>query len=359
MSEYIILVLMIAVPGLFYAPRASRRLDGPPVTQVRHFEKIHLFICGAYMLYLLAFRGVFSTDYNNYNIIFNTIAAMRDPMELLRYDDVEIGYTLLNKLVSLFTGDFRYVIIVCAVITLLPMFRLTDYSPNAWVSLFIYVVIGAYFQAFNVIRQMMSASIFSLAIPYLYRDEKRKYFLIVLLAATFHMTALIMIPCFFLIRFSQKKLKIWQYVLIYGLLSGSIAGMYFMYQALLKGLSLVASENTTVYTLQNILINLVLVAGSFILYLKGRAKEKPTMEMNITFAGLLMWGLASALSTEISYAIRISSFFLPFAMLALPMQLARVENKSQRMLLSLLIVAAGLFFFIRYSFGSTSWVSGW
>lgn len=66
-----------------------------------------------------------------------------------------------------------------------------------------------YFSAFNGMRQWIASIILFWAIKYIWNDNFIKYFICVILASTIHISALIMIPVYFIVKerpFGRKYL---------------------------------------------------------------------------------------------------------------------------------------------------------
>jgi len=67
-------------------------------------------------------------------------------------------------------------------------------------SIYIYFTTGMYIVSMNGIRQCLAAAIFFAATKYLFEGKFIRYSLVILLASTFHQTALILIPIYFFVR---------------------------------------------------------------------------------------------------------------------------------------------------------------
>lgn len=67
-------------------------------------------------------------------------------------------------------------------------------------SLYVYIASGMYLVSMNGVRQYLTAAIIFAATKYILDGNWKKYFLIVLFASTFHQSALVLIPIYFIIR---------------------------------------------------------------------------------------------------------------------------------------------------------------
>lgn len=114
----------------------------------------------------------------------------------------DIGFGFLQMVLQMFSDDAQILVFTTAVITnALIVFVLFKYSRMLELSIFVYITGGLYLISMNGIRQFLAAAIIFLATKYLIEGNWLKYFIVVIFASTFHQSALILIPIFFLVRF--------------------------------------------------------------------------------------------------------------------------------------------------------------
>ncbi len=368
MNIYVILALFIIIPGLFYEPVIKRSLFGfqhngywTSKTNVsnRTFESIHIILIAFFLIILSAFRGDYSTDAKDYIRIFEECGNISNLSELLSYEKIEPGYVLLNVFVNFFTKDYLWMQVINTLLTIIPILYISSYSSNRWLSLFIYLVFGTYFQSFNVVRQMLAASIMMFGLEGVYNGDKKRYFISMIIATSFHMTSLFMLPMYYIIRFSKKKLHIWQYIIISLVLSSVIITLYTRYQIMFKDSGMITSSDLLGYDSLIVLLPAVLFAFSLILYLfsirKGKVKNAETRAiMNISLVGIFLWVLFYCLSTKITYAIRITGFFIPFVMIGIPYYIS-LQRRFDRNLCTFIICVIGISFFA-YMYRDLVWI---
>ncbi|WP_057912980.1 EpsG family protein [Peribacillus muralis] len=113
----------------------------------------------------------------------------------------DMGFGILQMLLKNFSDDPQILIFTTALITnILIMIVLYKYSRLFELSTFVYITGGLHLVSMNGIRQVLAAAIFFTATKYLLNGNFMKYSLVVLLASTFHQSALILIPIYFLVR---------------------------------------------------------------------------------------------------------------------------------------------------------------
>ncbi len=113
----------------------------------------------------------------------------------------DFGFNLLQMLLQQFTGEPQHLIFWVALGTnglIIPV--LYKYARLFELSVFLYITTGMYLMSMNGIRQFLAAAIIFAATKYIFDGNWKKYMAVVLLAATIHQTALILIPVYFIVR---------------------------------------------------------------------------------------------------------------------------------------------------------------
>lgn len=110
----------------------------------------------------------------------------------------EIGYSLLNYAVSIFTDNsFVLMGVVSGLIIVLRSIAIWRQSSKIWMSVFLYISFGFFGYSMCTLRQELAISIVLFALPFLQKRKPLPYMLITILAATFHSSLWIMIPVYF------------------------------------------------------------------------------------------------------------------------------------------------------------------
>ncbi|MGE6538048.1 EpsG family protein [Bacillus luti] len=112
-----------------------------------------------------------------------------------------IGFGILQMILQMYTSDPQVLIFVTALITnILIVAVLYKYSRMIDLSLYVYIASGMYLVSMNGVRQYLTAAIIFAATKYILDGNWKKYFLVVLFASTFHQSALVLIPIYFVVR---------------------------------------------------------------------------------------------------------------------------------------------------------------
>lgn len=186
------LIVLLAWPLCIYKPSKIKKI-------------IYIVLTLGYMWFLATFRYGIGFDYYSYINIFRYIRDTEGFSNLLALS-YEPGFTLLTKAMTLFIDNSVAMYGFYELLILIPIgWFIYKYCKDAWFAVWLFVTLSFFYTTMNFIRQTMATSIILLSYRFL-RDKKPiPYFLLVLLAASFHKTALIMIPVYFLCRIKLTK----------------------------------------------------------------------------------------------------------------------------------------------------------
>ncbi len=212
MLPYYLLLLLVAVLGFVLCERRGSRRN----------DLIYLCVVTAVMILMASLRAdTVGIDYEMYANYFQSVAN-HDLSYLISAENpyrIEFGFSLLNYLVSLVTNHTYVFMAVVAVLTIgLRAVAIYRYSSSAWISVFTFVAFGFFGYTMCTLRQEIAISILLFAIPFLQKKKLVPYILLVLLAASFHKSVLILIPIYFLANLPVN----WKSLVIYGVGTGLI-----------------------------------------------------------------------------------------------------------------------------------------
>lgn len=196
---FLLLFIPTVCPLLFYqTQRGVLVLGDDPISRKRNKMTILLFFVGLFVL--LSLRDItVGKDLSEYKIIFERCyRSSLDELENFRW---EMGYTIYNKLVAFLSKDYRFFLVITALIVLIPIYKLyskeTKYS---FLLIVLFINMPCFLMIFSGLRQAIATSIGIFAFMAL---KKKKYILsalLILLASWFHLSAwvlLLLYPAFF------------------------------------------------------------------------------------------------------------------------------------------------------------------
>ena len=128
-------------------------------------------------------------------------------MQLYNREKLDIAYYALNMIVIKIGGNFQMVLFFASVITFYAFRKaVLVYKNRLSIGWATFVFMLMYYQAsFNIIRQLMAATIILYAFHFLEEENLKKYIQWVIVAALFHKTAIVVLPFYFLSSMVTKR----------------------------------------------------------------------------------------------------------------------------------------------------------
>lgn len=286
------------------------------------------------MLIVSGYRYYVGTDYATYKHLFSdTYPKMNE----LPSD--EVGYYILNKLVYKINTDYQSIFIVTSLIILLLIFITIYRECNKYeLGIYLFITLGHFYTSFNVIRQYIAIAITFYAVKYIFERKFYKYLIAVLLASSFHITAIIMIPFYFIVQIKMDTKKF-----ICGIIIGIVGLNAFekMLSILIDLFPKYEHYNDSVFFTYGSTTGLIIYGVIFIVMYIYRNKLikadiKNSVYINFIFISLLV----SILTTKGVLFERIAGFFNIYAVILIP-NLIDIFNKKERRLLYYSILCVG------------------
>lgn len=196
----------IALACLVNQETAGREHGAGAVTRRQAMNGAVLFTLFLLMAGVASLRIDVGNDYGNYVTTFHEIYVGG-------YVVTEPGFNLLVKLLYLLAGGENYLLVfgffavVTAILFLKAMY---DQSVDFTISFALFMLLGLYFRTFNTVRYYFVLAITLYSLRYVLKKEYGKFILLILFAALFHKSVLIVIPLYLIASCRWKK---WQVIL--------------------------------------------------------------------------------------------------------------------------------------------------
>lgn len=164
-------------------------------------NKINLIIIGGILVLFATMRSSdVGTDSNNYVGIFNEFN--KSPSKIYDLNNsLGLGYLILQKFASFISSDywslFLLIALVCVWLSLNIIYKV---SRNIRASVIVYLGLCTYFFMYNGARQALAISLVGYSILYILGEKKYSYYVTIIMASMFHITALIMLPFYTILR---------------------------------------------------------------------------------------------------------------------------------------------------------------
>ncbi|MDD3165309.1 MAG: EpsG family protein [Oscillospiraceae bacterium] len=209
MAPYLILLF---VPLLQLIPLNIVRYGSNPLREKQRAQRGRRVLISFFLLYYLLLclkSSELGADAQQYQYHFRMISKL-GWKQLLRYE-YEIGFVILNKLVSTVTDNFHIMEVVVASLSLFPLAkRYCEDVSHPYLKIILFVNSSYFASYFSGGRQLLAAAIIFSAFSFV-RERKLVPFLIaVFLASLFHQSAwfaLLLYPCY-AIRVKKQHLPL-------------------------------------------------------------------------------------------------------------------------------------------------------
>jgi len=317
-----------ALFGLIFALAVSERLFiQAGATQVRlRRQNSRLIALAILLVYALRSTSV-GADLENYVPEFESGAALAD-----RKEYIEIGYGLLSVAVRAVSPDVHVFLAVVAGLAVVPIAWVIEKTcENVYLSWVLFISIGPFAFMFSGLRQAVALGLVFATLPFLAQRRTVIPLMLVLVAATFHASALVFVPALIVYRMNLNA----RFVI--GVGTAFIAIVFFGEQLLSAAIGFFYDNYEIVETgaFRWAVANALFWCALTPLYRRMCAK-KPQLGglYPLVLVGVLLLGLSSY-GTNI---VRVAMYYLQFFVILVPNALSATVDKSVGRLLSLVLV---------------------
>lgn len=174
--------------------------------------------CLAVMLLFFGFRGFIFDDWQIYYSLFQECSFENVWFNVYTYKSAhwtcEPGFTLLMVICKSLIDSYYFFNFVCTVIVTALLFNFFQEQEfdNFPFALILYLCFGGIIMSTNLMRNTIAIMIFINAIKYINERKPIPFFLLCILAITFHLSALMYLPTYF---FLHKRINKWVFVGIF------------------------------------------------------------------------------------------------------------------------------------------------
>jgi len=317
---------------------------------IKH-KKISSALIGLALLFASSVAGLrygVGTDFFAYEQWFRHYLAY--PIRFDNYQD--LGFSVMIKGLQLFTDSPQILFFVSALITnILVMMFIKKNTDLYDLGFFLFITLYFYYSSLNIMRQWIAISIFLFSLKYAFDKKFIKYILLVLIASTFHASALLMLPIYFTFRFKAKFTNIFVLFIISFLIAFNFNTIviklanFFPFLNAERYLSYFDSSFATsggggwAYS--------IILIATFILMLFCKNKY----ELNIKYGDkhfiLLIFATVFSFFAPSSMIFsRLQLFLMPIAIICIP-NLVKIQKPKERVLITVIIILLGVLYMYR------------
>lgn len=280
----------------------------------------------------------------SYLLIFRTISTLSF-RNIWSYN-LEKGFVLVNKVVSLITLNERFFIIIFSFIAIYLIKKFIEKnSKKLWLSYFLFVTLGYYFMIFSIIRQFIAIGILLLSLESIKERNLKKFLIYYIIGVSFHWTALVFILLYIVypIKINIKYLVIINF--------GIIINFIFLDKIIIFLLNLLPKYE---YMYKDIIIKgegLKLLLLLYIIFFLGVLLKKLNIreeKEKIYFHMMALAVYLQSLSYGFSLFTRVVNYFSIIMIIFIPNLIVNQKDKSIKILSIISVIILTMYYYYKF-----------
>lgn len=349
---YIILVSIQAIVFKFLDEKNEKKYCNNNLYLSR-YKKAFLILSCLELIILAGIRGYnIGADCETYlNALRHYRSLPHDKIlnaKLIYPYDFEWGYFLFTKICAWIGLSETVFLFVIAIILYVPIFKyIYKESHCPFLSIFIYFSFGYFSYSLGIFRQMIAINIMIYATRYILEKKIVKYIIFLVFAMSFHFTAIIMLPLYWLCRLDLRKhiLKIYMVqvmLFIFGrkLILG-ILKLFPQYSSYIYSKYDTSGGNYTHLILLNVILLGLLLMYKNVSIIKDREK--------LIFAQIIFSIFLQVIGYQMGIFGRLVNYYSIFLLTIIPNTIgALFKGKSLIIINTLLLVFLMLMFYFQF-----------
>ena len=297
------------------------------------------------ILFLLsALRMEVGNDYETYVDTFHEIYVGG-------YVVTEPLFNAVVKMLCELSGGENYLLVfaVFAFVTIWIFLKVMyDQTDDFFMAFFLFMTLGIYFRTFNTVRYYFVLAITLYSFRYIFRKEYVKFLLLIVLAAFFHKSVLVVIPIYLIASMKWKK---W-YVAVLSI--GAVTMVLFQDFIMKIALELYPSYKDTIYletetglsgNIMSILRCIAVLVLAFLCYKEcWKEDEKNRFYIKLNFLAILLYLCGSFLPL----VGRIGYYLITSQILLIPAILGSIKDNKKKKILTVMVLVACVGYFLLF-----------
>ena len=168
----------------------------------KQLQNLFLMTAALIFIFVATFRYGIGYDYFNYENLYEQLGPLSIQQLITDHVGREfIGYSIFTHLCWELGLSYRMLLFVVNIIlTAIVFWFFKRYSPLPWLGAYLYLTLQFFAHSMNLFRQSIAATICLLAFPFLKKRKLILFVLVVLLASAFHISALFLLPFYWILN---------------------------------------------------------------------------------------------------------------------------------------------------------------
>lgn len=305
-------------------------------TEYKRINSLFFIIIGTVLAGFSMFRYGVGVDYFSYIDFFNLIGAGKNTY-------MEPGFVYIIKFVHYIGGTFQ---VVFAITSLIFIFFYMNFivgnSRLPALSIFLFLTLPPlYLASFNGIRQFLAVAIFAYSIRYIIDKSFVKFLLFILLGSSFHVTILLMLPLYFVLRKRLTAVHIGLLIVCFVILMQSVNLIIPLIGISPRYLIPDLQNNSDSSPIAFLLILVSLTSIIFRSKFTNPDSTKTNVFINLIFFGALVAMAPMFLNIQAVLITRMTSYFTFSLLFLIPEYVLLLKKNKLHILLLLLILLLG------------------
>lgn len=258
------------------------------------------------------------------------------------YSSIETGFLVYNKLISLITSDIQVFLGIISATIFIPLgYVLYKNSRNLYLSIIALITLGIYNFTFSGIRQSIAIAIAFFSFEFIKKKKIWRFVLFVILASSFHSSALVFLPAYPLYHVKIKK-KHFAWILL-------LISIIFIFKSFL--LRFIVTSVFEKYDNSDLLVETGAYTMFFIMFfiytlsVLSQRKKEFSIPLNAYSNFMLVALIIQIAASESQIAMRAGYYYFIFITLLLPEMISVFNIKKERNLIVFLTLTFCLLFY--------------
>ena len=328
---------------------AARAVIGPLTTDKS--KKIFLACVGTATFLVMGLRGgnyANVYDLRVYGSFYDTI--IETPWaNIFEVSDFEVGYVLLNKILSIFFPFTQAIILFEAAFCVLSVcYFIYNNTNNVFFAFYFYVTLGSMGFMLTGFRQAIAMCVCLFAIEAIKKKKLIRYILLILIAFSIHKSAIVFLPLYFIAASKLIRKRRWLIIPI-------VIVMVIFAPAILEFGNLISdgelvSSDEAVFSFNGI-VPVILFVASLIIQLiweKIRGEENETSRDNSVMAPMIAIGLGFYVMRYYNFAIeRLAWYYTQASYICLAGFFSIWKNDQYKVIIKIVAIILGFVLFYK------------
>lgn len=236
------------------------------------------------------------------------------------YLNYERGYVIFNKLLSLVFTDPQFLLIACALLSMIPLcVFFYKNSLSMRMSLIIYMALPIFTFVFSGLRQAIAIGLCYIALKYAYEKKLLRFIVFIAIAILFHSTSVIFLIAYPLMNIKFKQFHRW--------LSLGILAIVFIFKNQIYSLAIsLFGKSTPPDNNGSYMLFLLLTAIYVFCFIFSDGTRKNEGFLNLLFVACVI----QAMGGVQNWVVRAAYYFLPVVAVLIPNVVYRMKHSLER-----------------------------